>query len=163
VSLLPSDAIAQRKTLGVSKIKLNDSVSSAANRSQTGVELQRVAEAIDGQLISAFNGTRKFDIIARSDIDALLEEGALTGSSLEVSAVEFAVVPTIDDFQDIIETASFGGIGMVAERRRIRLGMVAKIYDAKSGLLMEAPSFQIDNFDTEQLAEGRSRTGTFSD
>lgn len=161
--LLPIDALAQRKTLGVSKVKLNPSVASVANRDNTKLELERVAEAIDGQLISAFNGTRKFDIIARSDIDSLLEEAALTGRPIEVAEVEFAVVPTIDDFQDIVETANFSGIGMIAERRRVRLGMVARIYESQTGLLLEAPSFQIDNFDTEQLSRDRTRTGAFSD
>jgi hypothetical protein len=122
-----------------------------------------VAEAIDGQLIDALNGTRKFEIIARSDLDSLLEEGAFTGAGLQVGGSDYLLVPVIDDYQDLIERATFEGIGATAEKRKIRLGMVARIYDSTSGKLIESANFQLDNKNVEKLLATSSRNGSFSD
>jgi hypothetical protein len=115
---------------------------------------------MDGQLISAIQSTRKFQIIARSDLAALQEEGGFTGEGLEgVSGVDYLLVATIDDFQDIKERVNFSGLGKVAERRTIRLGAVAKIYEAKTGKLLESANLQIKNFDAEQVLSNASSSG----
>jgi len=154
---------AQRKVLGISEVKIMPSVETAAKADDSLVSLQRVAEAIDGQFVDALNGTRKFEIIARSDLDALLEEGGFTGEGLQVGASDYLVVPAIDDFQDYVERATFGGIGAVAEKRKIRLGMVARIYDSTTGKLIESTNFQLDNKAAEKLLENSTRTKSFSD
>ncbi|MGA1204925.1 MAG: CsgG/HfaB family protein [Opitutales bacterium] len=154
---------AQRKVLAVGKVKTSESVNAAANRDGSANSLMRVSEAIDGQLIDALNGTRKFEIIARSDLDALLEEGAFTGAGLQVGGSDYLLVPSIDDYQDLIERATFGGIGATAEKRKIRLGMVCRIYDAASGKLVESTNFQLDNKNVEKLLENSTRNGSFSD
>lgn len=163
LAVLANVASAQRKVLAVGSVKTSDSVTAAAKQDGSANSLMRVSEAIDGQLIDALNGTRKFEIIARSDLDSLLEEGAFTGSGLQVGEADYLLVPVIDDYQDLIERASFGGIGATAEKRKIRLGMVARIYDSKSGTLIESTNFQLDNKAVEKLLENSSRNGSFSD
>lgn len=161
--LAPVSGYGQRKSLAVAQVKPNPSVQAAAEAAGTAVEMARVAEAIDGQLIAAFNGTRKFDLVARSDLGAIIEEGALSGRGLQVADVDYIVVPVIDDFQDVVETQTLRAMGITAERRRIRMGMVARIYDSTSGVLLEAPNFQLSNFDSEELAREGTRSGAFSD
>ena len=156
-------AQAQRKQLAVGKVKTSASVTTDASAKGSANSLMRVAEAIDGQLIDALNGTRKFEIIARSDLDALLEEGAFTGAGLQVGGSDYLLVPVIDDYQDLIERATFEGIGATAEKRKIRLGMVARIYDSTSGKLIESANFQLDNKNVEKLLSNSSRNGSFSD
>jgi curli biogenesis system outer membrane secretion channel CsgG len=156
-------AQAQRKQLAVGKVKTSASVTADASAKGSANSLMRVAEAIDGQLIDALNGTRKFEIIARSDLDALLEEGAFTGAGLQVGGSDYLLVPVIDDYQDLIERATFEGIGATAEKRKIRLGMVARIYDSTSGKLIESANFQLDNKNMEKLLSNSSRNGSFSD
>lgn len=158
-----SHADAQRKVLAVSSVKVSPSVESAAKADDTHNGLLRVTEAIDGQMIDALNGTRKFEIIARSDMDALLTEGGFTGAGLQVGESDYLFVPVVDDFQDFVERATFSGIGATAEKRKIRLGMVGRIYDAKSGKLLESTNFQLDNLNTERLLNQSNRKGSFSD
>lgn len=164
VVLAAGSTYAQRKVLAVGNVKIAPSIATAAKNAGTQLSLQRVTEAIDGQLIDSLNGTRKFEITARSDLDALLEEGGLTGKGMIPGETDYLVVPSVDDFQDFVETATFGGIGKVAKKRRIRLGMVARIYDVNNGnKLVESASFQLDNKNIEQLMSQSVREGDFSD
>ncbi len=103
-------------------------------------------------------------MVARSDSDALLEEAGATGQNFQLGEADYLIVPSIDDFQDFVETATFGGIGKVVQKRKIRLGMVARIYDLKNGnKLVESANFQLDNKDIEQLMNQSVREGSFSD
>jgi len=157
-------AFAQRKTVAVAKVKISPSIESSASADGTYPSLRRVVEAIDGQTIDALNGTRKFEIIARSDLDSLMEEGGLTGKGLQPGEADYLIVPSVDDFQDFVETATFGGIGKIVTKRKIRLGMVARIYDvAHGGKLIESANFQLDNKDLEQLMSQSVKSGSFSD
>lgn len=151
---------AQRKVLAVGNVKINPSVETAAKAEGTLLPLQRVTEAIDGQLIDALNGTRKFEIIARSDLDSLLEEGGFTGEGLQVGGSDYLVVPAVDDFQDIVET--FSANGRQATKRTIRLGMVARIYDSQSGKLIESANFQFDNREAKNILGSVQRKGEYS-
>ena len=159
-----SSAWAARKVIAVSQVKIAPSIEIAAKANGTQLSLQRVAEAIDGQTIDSLNGTRKFEVVARSDSDALLEEAGATGQNFQLGEADYLIVPSIDDFQDFVETATFGGIGKVVQKRKIRLGMVARIYDVKNGnKLVESANFQLDNKDIEQLMNQSVREGSFSD
>ncbi|NBD38299.1 MAG: hypothetical protein GVY10_07010 [Verrucomicrobia bacterium] len=151
---------AQRKVLAVGNVKINPSVETAAKAEGTLLPLQRVTEAIDGQLIDALNGTRKFEIIARSDLDSLLEEGGFTGEGLQVGGSDYLVVPAVDDFQDIVET--FSANGRQATKRTIRLGMVARIYDSQSGKLIESANFQFNNREAKNILGSVQRKGEYS-
>jgi len=159
-----SSALAQRKVVAVSQVKIAPSIITAAKTDGSILSLQRVAEAIDGQTIDALNGTRKFEVVARSDLDALMEEGGLTGAGLNPGEADYLIVPSVDDFQDFVETATFGGIGKTVTKRKIRLGMVARIYDvANGGKLVESANFQLDNKNIEQLMGQSVKSGSFSD
>ena len=159
-----SSVWAARKVVAVSAVKTASSIEAAARADGTFLSLQRVAEAIDGQVIDSLNGTRKFEVVARSDSDALLEEAGATGQNFQLGEADYLIVPSIDDFQDFVETATFGGIGKVVQKRKIRLGMVARIYDLKNGnKLVESANFQLDNKDIEQLMNQSVREGSFSD
>lgn len=162
-ALLSNLANAQRKEVAVSKIKINPSIEDAARQAGTLNSLQRVAEAIDGQLIYTLNASRKFEIKVRSDLDSIIEEASLGGIAVDVAGSDYIIVPVIDDFQDVVQSAVFGGIGEIVEKRKIRLGMVARIYDSTSGKLIEATSFQLNNKAIEQQLQNATSSGSFSD
>lgn len=163
VGMGSGSALAQRKKVAVGKVKISSSVETAAKQVGTILSLQRVAESIDGQMIDSLNGTRKFEILARSDLDALLEEGSISGAVSPAEA-DYLLIPSVDDFQDFVEVATFSGIGKTAKKRRIRLGMVARIYDvANGGKLIESANFQLDNKNIEQLMTQSVKQGDFSD
>jgi len=157
-------ASAQRKTVAVATVKIAPSIVTAAKADQSYLSLQRVTEAIDGQVIDALNGTRKFEVIARSDLDSLMEESGLTGTGLAPGEADYLIVPVVDDFQDYVDTQTFSAIGKTVTKRKIRLGMVARIYDvAAGGKLVESANFQLDNKDIEQLLSQSVRSGQLSD
>ena len=163
-ALLASSVQAARKVIAVAEVKITESTEIAAKQNNSYLSLKRVTEAIDGQMIDALNGTRKFEVTARSDLDSIMEDGALTGDALQITKADYLIIPAVDDFQDYVETATFSGIGKTVKKRKIRLGMSARIYDVKNGnKLIESASFQLDNKDIEQLLGGSSRTQSFSD
>ncbi len=163
VVLLAMQTYAQRKVIAVAEIKIAPSTQEAAGRDGKKLSLKRVSDAIDGQMIDSLNGTRKFEIVARSDLGSLLEESGLTGNALQPGQADYLIVPAIDDFQDFVETATFSGVGKTVKKRKIRLGMVARIYDVNNGgKLVESASFQLDNKNLEGLMAS-VKDGDFSD
>lgn len=162
-TLMAGSTQAQRKVVAVSSVKIAKSIETAAKQDGSELTLKRVTEAIDGQMIDALNGTRKFEVTARSDLDALLEDAALTGDAIEATKADYLIVPSVDDFQDLVETATFAGIGKTVSKRKIRLGMAARIYEVKTGKLIESASFQLDNKNLEQLTGNSNKSKSFSD
>jgi curli biogenesis system outer membrane secretion channel CsgG len=120
-------------------------------------ELGRVQESLDPQLTAAFQATRKFDLVARTDLKDVLLEQDLSGSgnvdkadpaaakAFKLAGAKYVVVSTIDDFQDNVQEAEFKEIGKKATRRQVRLSVVAKIYDTTTGRLLESANLQLDN------------------
>jgi curli biogenesis system outer membrane secretion channel CsgG len=143
------------KTLGVADVKVNEalirSVTEAGRRNSIG----RVAQAMDGQLIAAFNSTRKFRVIARNDLDAILKEQELVGSGnvdakdasaakpFKIRGVEHLLVATIDDFQDLTEQANFEAINVRGTHRAITLSIVGKLYNTTTGEIVDTTNFQV--------------------
>lgn len=177
LALLAAPALAQgqqedkRPKLGVAEVKTNPSIEASAKTAS----LSRSREAMDGRLIDRLHNTRKFRVIARSDLDAIFKEqdfqasGAVdsntAGEAFAISGLDYLVVTTIDDYQDFVEPATFAGTGEQAERRIIRLGVVVKIYDASSGELLESASLQLGPGDPDykklrDISDVRSYTQT---
>ena len=102
---------AQAKTLGVGTVKVLPAVQEAANAKK--LSLGRVTQSLDSRLIAAFNETRKFKVLARSDLDAVMKEHQLQESGLvneetmvqafKLAGANLVLVVTVDDFQDFVE------------------------------------------------------------
>ncbi len=156
--------VASIKTLGVAKVKATPAIlaNAAANRRTNSVE--RMTQALDGQMITALQQTRKFTVLARSDSDALIEEAGANGKTFSYGNADLLVVVTVDDFQDVSQTATFASIGKTATKRVIRFSTVAKIYETKTNKLLESATFQEQNLDTEEeLSNSFSSGGELSD
>lgn len=151
------------KKLGISDIKPIPAVVDSVTRSGRLNSLQRVVQALDSQLIDRVQNTRKFEIIARSDLSSILKENDFTGGAFKVSGVDYLLVTTIDDFQDYEETATFAAVGRTATRRIVRFSAVGKIYDAASGKLLESANFQINNSNAAENFAASMRNGELSD
>ncbi len=167
-------AAQQRDTLGISEVNANPAVVENVRAAGKLNEMNRVLQAMDGQLIDRMNNTRKFQVVSRSDLPAILREQDLVESGLieaggdaaesfRVSGVRYLLVPVVDDFQDVVETAEFEAIGQRAQRRIVRFSMVARIYDSTTGRLLESANFQISNRDVAGQAGNIGRDGDLSD
>ena len=145
--------------LAIGAVKVTPALAATLAQRGQAAELGRVQESMDPQLIAAFQGTRKFDLVARSDLKDVVLEQDLSGSgnvdkadpnaakAFKLAGAKYVVVSTIDDFQDNVQEAEFKEIGKKATRRQVRLSVVAKIYDTTTGKLLEAPNLQLDNSD----------------
>ncbi len=173
--LTPTVIFAQKETIGISSIKPTSAVLQSVERVGKRVMLDRVLQSLDGQLIDCINTTRKFQVVARSDLNELLREQELAKSGnvdlhdktaaeqFKLAGVKYLLVATIDDFQDYLETATFQGTGRSATKRLIRLSCVGKIYDSTTGKLLESANFQISNKDISENRMYSVRDSMLSD
>ena len=168
-ALLPALASAQegKATLAVSSIKPTPSLA-ASIKPDKKLEMGRIIESLDSQLVDRINATRKFDVVGRSDLNDILKEQDL-GASGNVDAktaaqagkltgAKYLLVTTVDDFQDYVEKATFEGTGRSATKRVFRLSVVGKVYDSSTGKLLESANFQTGNDEFKQIQEERSYT-----
>jgi curli biogenesis system outer membrane secretion channel CsgG len=141
-ALLTSVSHAELKKLAVSDVKAGAGLVKSAEKAGTIVSLQRVVEAYDSQLIDRLHGTRKFDILARSDLKQLAKDGDATGNTFKIPGADYLLVTTVDDFQDYSESLSLQTTGQVLHKRVVRIVAVAKIYDAATGRLIESANIK---------------------
>jgi len=169
LALVPAIVSAQegKSTLAVSSIKPTPSLA-ASVKPDKKLEMGRIVESLDSQLIDRINATRKFDVVGRSDLNDIIKEQDL-GASGNVDAktaakagkltgAKYLLVTTVDDFQDYVEKATFEGTGRSATKRVFRLSVVGKIYDSSTGKLLESVNLQTGNDAFKQIQEERSYT-----
>ena len=167
VALLPALASAQdgKATIAVSSIKPTPSLD-ASVKPDKKLEMGRIIESINSQLIDRINATRKFDVVGRSDLGDIFQEQALDTSTNVASntvaqagkllGAKFLLITTVDDFQDYVETATFEGTGRSATKRVFRLSVVGKLYDSSTGKLIESANLQTGNDAFKDISENRS-------
>jgi curli biogenesis system outer membrane secretion channel CsgG len=166
-ALLPVFASAQdgKATIAISSIKPTASLD-ASVKPDKKLEMGRIIESMNSQLIDRINATRKFDVVGRSDLNDILKEQDL-GASGNVDAktaaragklagATFLLITTVDDFQDYVETATFEGTGRSATKRVFRLSVVGKLYDSSTGKLIESANLQTGNDAFNNISENRS-------
>jgi len=169
LALVPAIVSAQegKATLAVSSIKPTPSLA-ASVKPDKKLEMNRIIESLDSQLVDRINATRKFDVVGRSDLNDIIKEQDL-GASGNVDAktaakagkltgAKYLLVTTVDDFQDYVEKATFEGTGRSATKRVFRLSVVGKIYDSSTGKLLESVNLQTGNDAFKQIQEERSYT-----
>jgi curli biogenesis system outer membrane secretion channel CsgG len=167
VALLPALASAQdgKATIAVSSIKPTPSLDASVMPDKR-LEMGRIIESMNSQLIDRINATRKFDVVGRSDLSDIFYEQALDTSSNvasntaakagKLTGATFLLVVTVDDFQDYVETATFAGTGRSATKRVFRLSVVGKLYDSSTGKLIESANLQTGNDAFKDISENRS-------
>jgi curli biogenesis system outer membrane secretion channel CsgG len=177
VALLPALASAQdgKVTIAISSIEPTPSLD-ASVKPDKKLEMGRIIESMNSQLIDRINATRKFDVVGRSDLGDIFQEQAL-GTSTNVASntaaqagklagATFLLVTTVDDFQDYVETATFTGTDRSATKRVFRLSVVGKLYDSSTGKLIESADLQTGNDAFKDISENRSysvKDGNLSD
>lgn len=152
------------KTLAIAQVKTTPALLSDAVAEGRKNSLDRMRQALDGQLASALQQTRKFTVLARSDADALIEENNAAGQSFAFGESDLTLVVSLDDFQDHTQTATFATLGKTATKRVVRFSAVAKLYETKTNKLVETANFQEQNLDSEEaLPHSNSSGGELSD
>jgi len=130
-------AQAQLKSLAISDVKASSGLVKSVKKNDTVTQLERVVQAFDSQLIDKMHNTRKFSVMARSDLKQLQTDSDVSGNHFKIPGADYVLVTTVDDFQDYSESLTLPTTGEVLSKRVIRCTAVAKIYDGKSGKLFE--------------------------
>lgn len=156
----------QRARLGVGSIEVIESLQRQLEREGKASMVARVAETLEPQLIDRLHNTRRFVMVARGDLDEVLQEQELgpmleedtAPEELRISGLDYLVVVAIEHFEDRTERRRFEGRQLEAVRRTVELGATAKLWDTETGELLESASWEIasDDDDLDLPAELRT-------
>lgn len=157
-------ALADRPVIGIAPVSVSDSVGEWNAAEGKDLSLGVLREAIDDHLLDAFAGSRKFEVVARGDLDALTNEhtlanrggvggGATTRDTFKVPGLDYLVVLDIDFYQDIPVTLVQPASGRTLIRRDVQLGGVMKIYDADTGVLLESVNLVVTPRSGETISD----------
>ncbi len=166
---------AEKATLAVTKISATPTLIQKVRLDGRGEEaLNRILESMDSNLTAAILAGRKFELVSRSDIDAISKEIAFAESGNVaadknaakagmIKGVKYILVVSVDDFQDYVEKASFESLGKTAEKRILRFGAVAKLIDSSTGSIKEATNFILTENDISDKSMAVSASGNLND
>ena len=122
------------------------------NAAGKSMSLRQVVEAMDGQLIDRLNATRKFKIMAGSDLKHIIgaQEKANSGNynlqdpntakQFQLAGVKWLLTTTLDDFEDQTERLQNKAARTLTTKRTVRLGATCKIWDTTAGAILESAS-----------------------
>ena len=122
-------------TLSVEKIHAKPALHKSMEFSGKALALDRVTDAFDTQLMDRLNASRKFKVTAVSDQADLLKAVNRANQPTEVKTLNYGLIATLDDFEDSTERMELKALNQVGMKRKIRLWVVAKIYN----LAMDPP------------------------
>ena len=146
---------AELDTIGIADIKLNPMTVEKAKREGKVLSFGLVTESMNNQLIDRMHNTRKFKVIARSDLDAVMKEADFAqggvvdtmspgaAQAFQIAGVKYLVVTTVDDFQDYEETLELKVLNKIVKKRIMRFSAVTKLYDTTTGALLESANIQL--------------------
>ena len=151
VWLTPAGASAQGSnaaTLGIEQVGATPALAQAVEAAADGVGFRRCRQSLEQQLALRVQQTRKFQVVARADLEQILDEQQLQRvvsdpsaenavQAYKIAGCRYLLIVTLDDFSDIVEDLRNDAGRLLATRRTVRVGGVAKIYDTTTGVLRE--------------------------
>ena len=148
-------ALPQIETLVIGNVKVGNALAKASAAEGRINQLERVTEAMDTQFRAALSASRKFKIVVGNDLSEIMakqKRGALYDANDpnapkvgQLRPPKYVVIPTIDDFQDVGEKLQSEGREPLASARRIRISVVATIYDINTGEEKETANIQVSD------------------
>lgn len=164
-----------KPSIGIHSVRVTDGLQQTASALGRDKELSllRAADSLGQQLIDRVHNTRKFEVVSREDLNTLLEDQRLQrtlnpsdadiAQQFKIAGCEYALVVTMDDFQDVHEELRFEGQSAVAHKRTVRMSAVGKIYNVTSGKLLESANFQLSEKTGTKIQTGTSRDSARAD
>lgn len=170
VGVVATTTLAQPLRVGIGPTKVGKSLADDMKARGKMIEMGRVTEALDSHFTSAFTQTRKFEIVARTDLQDLVDRelGLPAGTVVDpetaaqsgkIKGLQDMVVISIDSFLDSRDVLDSPSLGIRSVKRRIQLSCQAKIYDCSSGTVLDALNVQHQLVDTIDIGKNESTSG----
>ena len=151
-----ASAPAGMKTIGIGQIKIGPTLAKVTAEAGKGRSLDRVAESLAGLFTDRFKETRKFKIIARDDLDAVLKEQHFANSGacdfkdpavakiLRVNGIQYILVTEINDFLDYTKSKHYQTT-TDAVLRTVKVSAIGRLWDTTTGELLESVPVQFED------------------
>lgn len=163
----------EKPRIAVREIAASRPVLDAARAQGQSQALEQILAAADSQLTAALANTRRFDVVARSDLRTVLREQDLAESGLvdpsdpqaarayALAGARYVVTVSVDNFQDAVARAEFtGGLGdTTMERRTVQMLATLKIYDTSTAVLLETVPLTIEQSEVRETLPGARHEG----
>lgn len=150
-ALSAQDAPAKKK-IAITKIAATDSVKTRMSSQGTGLSLSSVLEALDSQVYDRVLNTKRFEVLERSDADALAKEAGATGAAFQFNQVDYLLTIRVDGFNDRMETRRLAALGKTVTARVIELSAVAKVTEVATQRAIASTNFQVSRRQADQLS-----------
>ena len=163
---------------GKPRLAIREIAASKSVQTQAGSEgalnvLNQIVEGADPQLMTAIDGTRRFELVARADLPSVIKEQNLAESgnvntldpqaakALQLAGAAYLATVTIDNFQDVTErTVLPGQFGdSQAERRTIQIQGVVKIFNSTTGTLYRSTAVKLNESAVDEVLAGVQQQG----
>ena len=153
-----------KKKLAITKIAATDAVGKRMAKQGVGLSLDSVLEALDSQVYDRVLNTKRFEILERSDADALAKESAAAGEAFAFNKADYILTIRVDSFNDRMEERKLASLGKTIRSRTIELSAVAKITEVSTQRAFASTNFKVKKHDSESRSEStRERVGEGSD
>lgn len=163
-ALRAQDAAPGKKKLAITKIIATDAVGKRMTKQGVGLSLDSVLEALDSQVYDRVLNTKRFEIIERSDADALAKESAAAGEAFAFNKADYILTIRVDSFNDRLEERKLASLGKTIRARTIELSAVAKITEVSTQRAVASTNFKVTKRDSENRSENTTeRVGEGSD
>ncbi|MDA1043830.1 MAG: hypothetical protein O3C57_01260 [Verrucomicrobia bacterium] len=171
-----AQTVSGKPTIGVHSVEVTEGLTKTADSlgQEKVLSLRRVADSLGQQLIDRIHNTRKFTVVSRSDLNTILKDQDLQrvltdpsdvniAQAFKIAGCKYALIVTMDDFQDVHERLQFEGQQALAHKRTVRMSAVGKIYDTTSGKLLESANFQMSDKEGTKIQMGARRDSARAD
>lgn len=148
---------AQRETLGVLPVKVLPAVAGRLAQVSKAFSVDQMSQSLSERFVLSVQASRRFQVVARGDLQELLADDdkarALNPDKAKLfnlADTKYLTVLTIDHYDDQTQRLEQKISNTTLTKRTIRLSLIAKIYEAASGRLLESTSKTLSATDAQQ-------------
>jgi hypothetical protein len=153
-----------KKKLAITKIAATEALTKRMAKQGVELSLDSVLQALDSQVYDRVLNTRRFEILERSDADALAKESAAAGEAFAFNKADYVLTIRVDSFNDRMEERKLASLGKTIRARTIELSAVAKITEVATQRAVASTNFKVSKRDSENRSENTTaRVGEGSD
>jgi hypothetical protein len=161
---------AQRETLGVVPVKVIPAVATKLSHARKTLSAEQMSQSLMEQFVNGVNATRKFQVVVRGDLKELITDDDRArvlnpdkDKGFNLAETKYLTVLTIDDYEDQTQRLEQKITNTTLTKRTVRLSLIAKIYEAASGRLLESTSKSVSATDAQQTLNEATNDAEITD